>query len=489
MVKKLDRHLLAEPPKNVSVPAYEPQSLKPGILHIGVGNFHRAHQAFYLDRLFNMGLDLDWAIIGSGVKPQDAAMRETLKAQDWLTTIVELDPSGLSAMVCGAMIDYIDVDPASIIATLTRPEIRIVSLTITEGGYFVDPQTGGFDVGHPDIVADIETPSAPRTVFGILIAGLRRRRELGHAPFTVMSCDNLPENGHATRNAVIGLGREMDPELARWMKENVAFPNGMVDCITPATSERERDLVRSKFDLDDAAPVVCEPFRQWVLEDNFPAGRPALENAGVQFVDDVAPYELVKLRILNGGHAAIAYPAALLGIEFAHEAMANPLVRGYLDRLVHEEIIPVIPASENIDPFAYYERAAERFSNSAVRDTIARLCLDGSNRQPKFILPSISERLAKGLPVEGLVLEVALWCRYCTGTDEAGNPIILDDENAGLLRQKAKRARKEPAAFLEMDQVFGPLAHHSGFRSAFADTLQLVWQKGATAALENYLRD
>ncbi|MEX3006931.1 mannitol dehydrogenase family protein [Hoeflea sp. TYP-13] len=487
MAIKLTQESLADLPHDVAVPGYDRRSLRPGIIHIGTGNFHRAHQAVYLDRLFNSGLDHDWAVIGAGVQPSDAEMRSKLQAQDWLTTVVELAPEGLSACICGAMVDFIDIDPTALVEALTRPDIRIVSLTITEGGYYVDPQSGGFDLSHADILRDIAAPDDPRTVFGLLIAGLRRRREEGLPPFTIMSCDNLPDNGTVTRNAVVGLAGAISPELGSWIGQNVAFPSGMVDCITPATSERERQIVRDRFGIEDAAPVVCEPFRQWVLEDNFPAGRPALEKVGVEFVDDVAPYELMKLRILNGGHAAIAYPAALLGIEYVHEAMAHPLIQAYLEKLVHEEIIPTVPKITGVDFADYFASVAGRFSNPAVGDTVARLCFDGSNRQPKFIFPAIAERLSNGHSVEGLALEVALWCRYCAGTDESGNAIAVNDENAELLFELAMNARSNPAVFLEQESVFGPLGSDDAFRSSFAAALERIWAEGTEAALRRYL--
>lgn len=486
MTVRLAQETLGALPPQVTVPAYDRSALTPGIVHIGVGNFHRAHQAVYLDRLFDLGHDHDWAVIGAGVLPGDAAMRHRLKAQDCLTTVVELAPAGLGARVCGAMIDFVDTDPAALVAALCRPDIRIVSLTITEGGYFVDAMTGGFDTGNPQIRRDIEHPDDPSTVFGILVAGLRLRREAGVPPFTVMSCDNLPENGNVTRNAVVGLATAIDPEFGNWIARNVAFPNGMVDCITPATSDRERAMVCDTFGIDDAAPVTCEPFRQWVLEDRFPAGRPALEKVGVAFVDDVAPHELMKLRILNGGHGAIAYPAALLGLEFAHDAMAHPLISAYLEKLELEEIIPTVPPIGGVDFNDYLSAVVERFLNPAVRDTVARLCLDGSNRQPKFILPVIRERIEKGLPVEGLALEVALWARFCAGTDDEGGDIVIDDENAEMLKQRAMAARSDPSAFLEMEAVFGDLHESRAFRNAFADALLKIWAHGTEVALRDY---
>lgn len=265
MAATLSQSMLSDLPDHVGRPGYDRGALKPGILHVGIGNFHRAHMAFYLDRLFDTGEGHDWALIGAGVRPGDAAMRDRLAAQDWLTTVVELDPKGLSARVIGSMVDFVEVDPARVIAAMADPAIRIVSLTITEGGYYVDAKTDGFDAAHPDIAHDADNPDAPRTVFGMILAALRARRAAGEAPFTVMSCDNLPENGHVCARTVTELAQLSDPGLAEWIRQNVAFPNSMVDCITPATSDRERALVRDKFGIIDAAPVVCEPFRQWVL--------------------------------------------------------------------------------------------------------------------------------------------------------------------------------------------------------------------------------
>ena len=487
MAQKLNKDLLNNLPANVAGPAYDRAALSAGIVHIGVGNFHRAHQAVYLDRLFAQGHDHDWALIGAGVKHYDAAMRDRLAPQDWLTTIVELDPSGLNARICGSMIDFLEVDHAALVQQLTKPEIRIVSLTVTEGGYFVDAMTGGFDVNHAEIKADLAAIDAPKTVFGILIAALKIRRAAGTKPFTVMSCDNLPENGHMAKQAVLGLANAQSTQLAVWIERNVAFPNGMVDCITPATSPREIAMVAEKFGIDDASPVACEPFRQWVLEDNFPAGRPALEKVGVQFVEHVAPYELMKLRILNGGHATIAYPAGLMGIHFVHEAMANPLISNFLQKLERDEIIPTVPVIEGMNFDDYLIKVVERFSNAAVADTIPRLCLDGSNRQPKFILPTIADRLSSNFPIDGLALEVALWCRYCAGTDDKGNVIDVVDIAGPQLKAAALEAKTRPQAWLEMTDIFGPLGSDQRFVDAFSRALNKLWTVGTAATLEAYI--
>lgn len=487
MAIALNNRLLTSSTGKVGLPAYDRSSLSAGIVHIGVGNFHRAHQAIYLDDLFNRGIDHDWAIIGGSVRPGDAEMRRRLQAQDCLTTVVELDPAGDTARVCGAMIDYVPVAPNALIEALSRPEIRIVSMTITEGGYFLGAD-GSFDAAHPEIEHDAHNFAAPRTVFGILLTAIAARRERGLEPFTVMSCDNIPGNGDVARAAVLGLADLTSSDLAQWIGREMAFPNGMVDRITPATGDRERALVREAFAIDDACPVVCETFRQWVMEDAFASGRPHLEQVGVEFVDDVAAYELMKLRILNGGHAAIAYPAALMGLTYAHEAMAEPLIEGFMAKLVRDEVIPVLPEIASVSFSDYLTVIQHRFANPKIGDTIARLCDDGSNRQPKFILPTVRDRLAKGQSVDGLALEVALWCRYCASDATGENGSAINDTRADLLVERARIARSDPAAFLSLSDIFGELYEHPAFTQAFATSLASLWQNGTVATLDAYCR-
>ncbi|MDP1729923.1 MAG: mannitol dehydrogenase family protein [Devosia sp.] len=484
----LSANALVELSKTAAVPHYARSSLRPGILHFGIGNFHRAHQAVYLDDLFNRGLDHDWAIIGAGVRPADELMRQKLMSQDWLTTVVEQEATTSAARVTGAMIDYLKPgDIRAIIDRLADSAIRIVSLTITEGGYYIDPASQRFDPRHPDIARDAENFTSPRTVFGLILAGLKRRRDVGIPPFTVMSCDNIPGNGHVTKNAVIGLGQLIYPELAAWVGANVAFPNGMVDRITPATSDRERELLADQFGIADNWPVFCESFKQWVLEDEFPAGRPALEAVGVQFVHDVAPFELMKIRILNGGHATIAYPAALMDIHFVHEAMENELVRAFLQKVEQDEIIPIVPPVPDTDLQDYYRLIERRFANPKIGDTISRLCLDGSNRQPKFILPSVADRLQAGGSVTGLALVSALWARYCYGETDSGKPIASNDPNWERLQDQARKARARPAAWLEMRDIFGEVAGDPIYMAAFTHALETLWSVGTRETLARYL--
>ncbi|MGH1331974.1 MAG: mannitol dehydrogenase family protein [Paracoccaceae bacterium] len=476
-------------PDAVARPGYDRAKLTPGIVHIGVGNFHRAHQAVYLDDLFNMGLAQDWAIIGAGVRAGDAVMRETLAKQDYLNTVIEMEPGAHQARVIGAMIDFLPVEPnnARLIATMARPEIRIVSLTVTEGGYFIDPATGAFDPTHPEIAKDAANPSAPATAFGAIIAALRLRRDAGVIPFTVMSCDNLPGNGHVTKDAVIGLARLMDEALADWIAANVAFPNGMVDRITPATGPIERARVIEAFGIEDAAPVFCEPFRQWVLEDHFPAGRPPFERAGVTLTDQVEAFEMMKIRILNGGHAIIAYPGGLLDIEYVHEAMEHPLIAAFLAKIETDEVIPIVPPVPGTKLSDYHALITERFANPDVGDTVRRLCLDGSNRQPKFIIPSLRDNLAADVLPEGLLLLSAMWCRYCFGTSESGAEIAPNDPNWAALQTRAKEAQSRPVAWLEMEDIYGDLAQNEAVVSAFSALLSDLWAEGTEAMIKRYL--
>ncbi|BCP52249.1 mannitol 2-dehydrogenase [Kaistia sp. 32K] len=487
MAVKLVAAALGQVARTATIPAYDRASLKAGIVHFGVGNFHRAHQAVYLDDLFNAGEDHDWAIIGAGVLPSDVTMREKLAAQDFLTTVVEQDNNRTAARVTAPMIDILPVgDAAATIAKLADPAIRIVSMTITEGGYFIDA-SGKFNPAHPAIAADGENPTAPKTVFGLIVAGLKARKEKGLVPFTVMSCDNIPHNGVVTANAVIGTARLSDPAFADWIKANVSFPNGMVDRITPATSQREIDFLRDQFDIEDNWPVFCEEFKQWVLEDKFTNGRPALEKVGVTFVPDVTPYEHMKIRILNGGHAAIAYPAALMDIHFVHEAMEDPLIRAFLAKLETEEIIPIVPPVPDTSLNDYFGLIERRFRNPKIADTIPRLAQDGSNRQPKFILPSTLDNLRQGRDVVGLALVSALWCRYLAGTADSGKAIALNDPNADRLHAAALKAKDDPDAFLVFDDIFGEVTKSELFRSRFAHALKTLWEKGSRETLQLYL--
>ncbi|MFW2543247.1 mannitol dehydrogenase family protein [Primorskyibacter sp. 2E107] len=487
MTLKLSNATLPDLPDTVGRPGYDRRSLSAGIVHFGVGNFHRAHQATYLDSLMNKGEALDWALVGAGVFDGEKKGRAILQAQDWLTTLVEQEAGHSDARVLGSMIDFIEPgNAAAIVDRLAQADIRIVSMTITEGGYFLDSKDN-FDPKHPAIQHDAQNPDNPKTVFGMILCALKSRRDKGLAPFTIMCCDNIPHNGDVTRRTLTGLARLTDPALADWIEVNVAFPNAMVDRITPATTDRERGILRDAFGIDDGWPVFCEDFTQWVLEDNFPLGRPPLEKVGVQFTSDVIPFELMKLRILNAGHAIIAYPAGLMDIHFVHEAMEHPLIRAFLRKIEEEEIIPLIPPVPDTDTSAYFDKIEERFSNPKIGDTIRRLCLDGTNRQPKFVIPAVRDALAAHARFDGLALECALWCRYCAGTTESGANIEANDPNWDVLVPLALEAKDRPQAWLEQDAVYGDLAQDEAFAQRFAHWLDALWKDGTKAVLTRYL--
>lgn len=475
-------------PEAVLRPTYDRSALTPGIVHIGLGNFHRAHQSWYLHRLMQQGMAQDWAILGAGVRPFDAAQRDRLKAQDCLTTLIELDPKGQSAEVVGSMIDYIEIAEGNLplIAAMADPRIRIVALTVTEGGYYIDPVTKAFDAQHPDIQHDAAHPDTPRTAFGAIIAALRARRDAGHGPFTGQSCDNLQGNGAILRQTVVGLARLSDPDLAEWIDTHATFPNSMVDCIVPATGPRELALVR-EMGIEDNAPVTHENFRQWVIEDDFCAGRPDWDLAGATFTDNVHDFEVMKIRILNGGHQVIANAGEILGIETIHGCMEHPQVGAFFSRVASREIAPHVKPVPGMTPAAYVDLIHERFSNPMIADTTRRVAFDGSSRHTGFLLPTLREALAAGTPTEGLALSQALWARMCQGTRENGSQIEANDPIWDHLQPIAEAARDTPVRWLEQRQIYGELAEDHGFASAFCDWSKQIWRDGTASTIETYL--
>ncbi len=484
---QLSNARLADLPECVRVPRYDRTAVTPGIVHIGLGNFHRAHQAWYLHRLMDEGRCLDWGIIGAGVRPYDAQMREKFLGQDCLTTLIELDPNRTSVEVIGSMIDYLPVQDghAPLIAKMSDPRIRIVAMTVTEGGYY---RAGdAFDAAHPDIQADVARPDAPTTAFGAIVAALGRRRADGNGPFTVQSCDNLQGNGDIVRDTVVSLARLIDPGLADWIASECAFPNAMVDCIVPATGPKELELVRS-LGIDEQVPVTHEPFRQWVIEDNFCAGRPDWERVGATLTDDVHRFEAMKLRILNGGHQIVANAGELLGIETIAEAASHPLIAAMFRKVQSDEILPQVAAVPGFTPPEYLTLIERRFANPRIVDTTRRVAFDGSSRHPGFILPSIRERIAAGAPVEGLALVEALWARYCLGEREDGSAIEPNDPIWDDLTARARSARQDAVAWLGLASVYDDaVAENAGFRTAFTRHLQRIHTDGVSGAIQAYL--
>jgi len=483
----LSNATLGQLPEEIARPTYDRSALTPGIVHIGLGNFHRAHQSWYLHRLMQQGLAQDWAIIGAGVRPYDAAMRDRLLAQDCLTTLIELSPDSARAEVVGAMVDYlpIEADNGALIAALSRPEIRIAALTVTEGGYYQDAVSGGFAADHPDMQHDILHPASPRTAFGAIAAALAHRRAAGHGPITVQSCDNLQGNGTITRQTVLGLARATDADLADWIDAQCSFPNSMVDCIVPATGPAEIARAAS-LGIADSAPVTHEPYRQWVIEDDFCAGRPDWDKVGAIFTDAVHDYETMKIRILNAGHQVIANAGELLSCATIADCMEDADISALFHKVQTEEIAPYVQPVPGITPEQYVALIAERFSNPAIRDTTRRVAFDGSSRHTGFILPILRDALAADGMMEGIALVEALWARMCAGTREDGSEIEANDPRWDDLAQVARAARNTPAVWLTQPGLYGDLAQDRRFADRFAYWLQVIWTRGTRAALQQY---
>jgi mannitol 2-dehydrogenase len=474
-------------PDRVARPGYDRSKIDIGIVHFGVGGFHRAHQAMYLDQLMNRGLALDWGICGVGVLPADARMRDALLRQDGLYTLVVKHPNGdLDARVIGSLVRYLfgPDQPEEILDTLTNERIRIVSLTITEGGYNVDPAKP-FDSSNSKIIDEMQPNDPPKTAFGFIVEALRRRREKGIEPFTVLSCDNIQGNGDIARFSVAGFAELKDPDLGAWIRKNVSFPNSMVDRITPVTTPHDIEILEAGFGICDSWPVVCEPFAQWIIQDTFPAGRPLWEECGVQLVEDVEPYELMKLRLLNASHQALAYAGYLAGYRDVADAATDPVFVEFLKAYMNREARPTLAPVPGIDLDEYIATLLERFANTTVGDTIARLAAAASDRIPKWVLPVIRANLSSGGEILRSVAIVASWARYAEGIDESGEPITIDDTLRDELIDRAKLQTNHDLAFVQNARIFGNLSENKEFARVYRKLLLSLHEVGARRTLEN----
>ncbi|WP_458319430.1 mannitol dehydrogenase family protein [Mycolicibacterium brisbanense] len=451
-------------------PNYNRDQVQVGIVHFGVGGFHRAHQAMYIDRLLQKGLATEWGICGVGVLPSDRKMANVMAAQDGLYTLMLVHPDGTrEARVIGSIVDYryAPDDPEGVVELLASPSTRIISLTITEGGYNLDSVS-------PDEV----------NVFGLVTDALALRRDRGIAAPTIVSCDNIEGNGDMARRTFTTYADRVSPGLGEWIDTHARFPNSMVDRITPVTTPDVIETVHSEFGITDQWPVVAEPFTSWVLEDSFSDGRPPLEEAGVLMVDDVRPYELMKLRLLNAGHQALCYFGYLAGYRLVHDAAADPLFAEFLLDYMDSEGTPTLEPVPGIDLDDYKRTLIERFANPGVRDTIVRLCFGSSDRIPKWLLPVIRENLRTGAPIRLSAAVVASWARYAEGVDEQGEPINVEDALAETLVPLARSQRENPTAFIEYTPLFGDLATEPRFVEAYLWALDSLHRVGARATLE-----
>ncbi len=489
-MQKLHPDVLANLPKSVAVPAFDRTQVGVGIVHLGIGAFHRAHQQEYTHD-FLAGGNTEWGICGVDLLGPE--VRDKLAPQDLLYTIGVLGAEGEQLKVIGSLRELmVGPDaPAALIVRMCDPAVRIVSITVTEKGYCHDPATGELNWDHPGIRFDLKNLDKPKTIVGYLVAALKRRRDEGTPPFTVMSCDNLFQNGHIAQRVVIAFAKAVDAELGNWIADNVAFPCTMVDRITPATTPEDTSRISDTLGVSDGWPVVCEPFKQWVIEDNFPLGRPAWETVGAEIVSDVEPFEFMKLRLLNGSHSALAYLGSLAGYETIAKCMTDPAYVAFMRKLMDEDVTPTLNMPAGVDVGAYKDSLVERFINPSIRHLTAQIAMDGSQKLPNRTCGPVRERLAAGGSVDHLALVAAAWMRYVTGIDEKGNTIDVNDPLASQLRTIGQTVGTDPeklvAGYLGIGEVFGTdLAQAKPFVDAVTKWLASLYEKGAAATVAEH---
>lgn len=470
-----------EQKQHLTAPSYDRAGLRRSIVHIGVGGFHRAHLATYIDELCRAGVT-DWSIVGAGVLEHDARIAEALGGQDGNYTLIERGHTETNIDTISSIVDFIHAWPnnAALVERIAQPTTQIVSLTVTEGGYPVNDETGAF---QPDS-ANADTGSA----FDSIVAGLEQRRQAGAGPITILSCDNVIGNGHVAETAVVGCAQAHGADLVEWINTNVSFPNSMVDRITPATTDADRTWLLDTHGINDAWPVVTEPFRQWVVEDNFAGDRLPFEQLDILVTKDVEPYELMKLRLLNAGHSCLAYLSALLDAETVTDAMSEPAIADFLTHFLMHEAKPALPEIVGIDLDEYIASLVHRFGNPNIADQISRLCLDGTAKFPKFLIPTIVRQIEIDGPVDAAALALAGWCEYLNGSTESGAQIdIARDPNLDRAIEAAKASQSDPRAFLDFELVFGALNNSARFEAAFVQALEGLRSNGVRSSISALL--
>lgn len=477
----------------MKIPTYDRNDVKEGIVHVGVGGFHRAHLAVYIDQLLQKHEHREWAICGVGLRPNDAAMRDVLNSQDHLYTVIERSAKGSTAKVVGSINSFLFApdDRDAVIDKMAHPDTHIVSLTITESGYYYNENTHQLQTEHPDIQHDLVSDNSPISTFGFLYAALEKRHEQGLKPFTVMSCDNMQHNGSITRSMLLSFARLRNPDLAEWIAQEGAFPNAMVDRITPSTSQTDIESLAEQFGIADAWPVVTEPFMQWVIEDKFCDGRPQFEKVGVQVVHDVhdvEQFEKHKLRLLNASHSAMAYPGQLAGFKYVHEVMGHPLYRKFIWQMMQQEVKPLLPEIPGVDVDEYCNTLMERFSNPTIMDQIPRIALNASGKIPQFIMPSIAEQIWVKGPFRRLCFVAGAWFHYINGVDDEGNTFEVDDPMREQLQALAKPGENDPRGLLSIKNLFGSdLRDDKRFIDEVTKAMELISQDGVMATLPKYV--
>lgn len=483
----LNNQRLADISAPVQKPRYARQHLKTGIVHVGVGGFHRSHEAFYTDAYMNETGDTRWGICGVGLRESDRKMQQLLAEQDYLYTLMVKKADGTATtQVIGCMTDFLlgCDDPMAVINKMAHPDTHIVSLTITEGGYNFSPSTGAFDFTNPDVQHDLDNPDAPRLIFGYLAGALKQRRDQGLPPFTVQSCDNIQHNGDVTRKMVLAYIKAVDTELADWVEKEVAFPNAMVDRITPATSALDIRTVAELTGYTDHWPVTCEPFHQWVIEDRFSSERPRWEKCGAQFVADVTPYETMKIRLLNASHTVLGILGSLAGYQTIDEAVSDPLFRTFVRTFMDAEVTPVLAPVEGIDLSVYKTTLINRFANPNIKDSLTRICSESSAKIATFLVPTIRENVARGSELQCSALVVAAWCYYsATHASQSGEPLEVIDALSAQLTQAATQTPTHTLAFLQQTDIFGDLAKQPAFARLYAQFVNGIYAGESVTAL------
>ncbi|WP_027066743.1 MULTISPECIES: mannitol dehydrogenase family protein [Maribacter] len=475
----LNNNNLAAINKQLPTPTYKRDSLKVGIVHVGVGGFHRAHLAYYTHLLQEQEDASEWGICGIGLRKGDQKIHDVLIKQDGLYTLIVKHPDGkIDSQIIGSIIDFKlgheNADP--VVNQMAHPDTKIVSLTITEGGYNFNPATGEFDFENPDVQHELQNPNSPKTIYGFLTAAIKKRREAGLPAFTVMSCDNIQHNGDVTRDMLLAFAKEQDKDLATYIEKEVRFPNSMVDRITPVTTPSDIDYLETTYDLKDEWPVTCEPFIQWVIEDDFSNGRPEFEKVGVQFVPNVKPYEKMKLRLLNAGHSVLGILGALHGHPTINACMEDDIFVTYLRAFMDQEATPILDKLEGIDLTAYKDSLQERFANPNIKDSVSRICSESSAKLPKFLIATIQDNLASGGSIDYATLVIAAWCYYSDkGIDKNGQKIEIIDAMQDQLHAAASNTKTDPLAFIRQESLFGNLINNERFTTTYSNLVQKIY--------------
>jgi fructuronate reductase len=476
-------------PSNVERPSYDRTKIAAGIVHLSLGAFHRAHEAVYTDDVLAKQAG-DWGICGIGVLASDQLLCERMMQQDMLYSVLSRNANTQKLRIVGS-IKEVMLAPSATLVVINRiadQSIKILSLTITEKGYCHDPVTGQLDVNHPFIKHDIVHLEESKSAIGLIVAGLQERMRRHGRPLTLLSCDNLPGNGHKTKDIVCSFARLVDDKLAVWIEANITFPNTMVDRITPVTTQNDIEAISQDFGIDDACPVVCEEFRQWVLEDKFIAGRPAWELAGAQFVSDVYPYELAKIRLLNVSHSIFAYPAFLAGYEFVSDGARDHILARFVRKVMDQEITPTLPPVPGLDLDKYKTTVIERFANPAIKDRWERICSDGSHKLANQLLPIVRERIAAGKSYGGLAVATAAWIRYLLGNYANGQPYVVQDPMAEKLQTLAQSGGKNPTSILAVQKIFGDdLCMNQDFVKQVGTALEKFYHQKPQEVLEQFI--